>query len=81
MLAQKNIIIPRERSLVDLVFKTFSNWGKAKILPVQLLPSQLLLCNPFLFRLYRIRPIIEKPRTPNILTSIKFVHILENGAH
>jgi hypothetical protein len=28
--AAENIeIIPREMSLVDLVFKTFSNWGKS----------------------------------------------------
>ena len=30
MLAQNKITIPRERSLVDLVFKTFSNWGKSE---------------------------------------------------
>jgi len=30
MPVQNKIIIPRERSWVDLVFKTFSNWGKSE---------------------------------------------------
>jgi hypothetical protein len=33
MLLENIIIIPREMSLVDLVFKTFSNWGKNEIPP------------------------------------------------
>jgi hypothetical protein len=33
MLLENIIIIPREMSLVDLVCKTFSNWGKSEIPP------------------------------------------------
>jgi len=34
MLPENIETIPREMSLVDLVFKTFSNWGKSEIPPI-----------------------------------------------
>jgi hypothetical protein len=34
MLPENIETIPREMSLVDLVFKTFSNWGKREIPPI-----------------------------------------------
>ena len=34
MLPENIEIIPREMSLVDLVFRTFNNWGKSEMPPI-----------------------------------------------
>jgi hypothetical protein len=80
MLLENIETISREMSLVDLVFKTFSNWGKSEIPPSQLLPSQLWLCNPFPLPLSTVfDPLLNSRERPIYLLLIR-LHISQKIA-